>query len=91
MVKQHFCTIVEMLQSCKQISYNPKPCNYVLTTWAFVLLCTTNDDEMKKRNNSLHLKILLFLNIYRIQIIQNTAQLSSKGRSAKQVGIKSLN
>ncbi len=76
-----------MLQSCKQISYNPKPCNYVLTTWAFVLLCTTNDDEMKKRNNSLHLKILLFSDIYRIQIIPNTAQLYPRGDQLSKGGL----
>jgi len=44
-----------------------------------MLLHTTNDDEMTKENKGLHLKILLFSNIYKIQIVQKTAQLS-KGR-----------
>jgi hypothetical protein len=43
-------------------------------TWA---LHTTNDDEMTKKKD-LDLKTLLFLNTYRIQIVQNIAQLSSK-------------
>jgi hypothetical protein len=47
----------------------------------FALLYTTSDDEMtKKERKGLHLKTLLFLNIYNIQIVQNIAQLSSKGR-----------
>jgi hypothetical protein len=45
----------------------------------FVLLHTTNDDEMTPKKK-LHLNFLLFLDIYRIEIVQNTAQLSSKGR-----------
>jgi hypothetical protein len=47
------------------------------------LLRTTNVNEMtpkKKNKKSLHLKFLLFSDIYRIQIVQNIAQLSSKGR-----------
>jgi len=52
----------------------------------FVLLCSISDNEMtkKKGGGGLHLKILLFsyiyIYIYRNQIVQNTAQLSSKGR-----------
>jgi hypothetical protein len=47
----------------------------------FTLLCTTSDDEMTKKKKGLHLKNLLFscIYIYKIQIVQNTAQLSSKG------------
>jgi hypothetical protein len=46
-----------------------------------LLYTTTSEDEMtKKRKKGLHLKILLVLNIYKIQIVQNIAQLSSKGR-----------
>jgi len=45
------------------------------------LLHTTSDDEMKKKKKKgLHLKTLLFQYIYIIQIVQNIAQLSSKGR-----------
>jgi hypothetical protein len=44
-----------------------------------MLLRTINDDEIVKGNKGLHLKNLLFLDIYRIQIVQNTTQLSSKG------------
>ncbi len=39
-----------------------------------------SDDEMKKEKKGLHLKTLLFSYMYRIQIVQNIAQLSSKGR-----------
>jgi hypothetical protein len=39
------------------------------------LLCTIGDDKMTKKKKGLHLKILLFSNIYRIQIVQNIAQL----------------
>jgi hypothetical protein len=46
-----------------------------------MLLHTINDDEMiKNGGGGLHLKTLLFSYIYRIQIVQNTTQLSSKGR-----------
>jgi hypothetical protein len=42
------------------------------------LLHTTSNDEMtKKKKKDLHLKTLLFLHIYRIQIVQKIAQLSS--------------
>jgi hypothetical protein len=37
------------------------------------LVRIANDDEMTKRNKGLHLKTLLFLDIYRIQILQNIA------------------
>jgi hypothetical protein len=42
------------------------------------LLHITSDNEMTKINKCLHLKKKT--DIYRIQIAQNTAQLSSKGR-----------
>jgi hypothetical protein len=51
----------------------------------FALLHSTSHDEMtknkktKKQKKGLHLRTLLFLDIYRIQILQNIAQLSSKG------------
>jgi hypothetical protein len=53
---------------------------FIIVFWRFinlgyVLLCTTSD----KKNKGLHLKTLLFSSIYRIQIVQNTTQLSSKG------------
>ncbi len=54
--------------------------NYELINLGSALLHTTNDNEMTKKKTGLHLKTLLFLNIYRIQIVQNTTQLSSKGR-----------
>jgi hypothetical protein len=41
---------------------------------------TTNDDEMTQKKKGLCLKFLLFSDIYWIQIVQKTAQLSSKGR-----------
>ncbi len=53
---------------------------------SFVLLHITNDNEMTEkgggggRGRDLHLKTLLFSNIYIIQIVQNTTQLSSKWR-----------
>ncbi len=40
------------------------------------LLCTSK----KTKKKGLHLKTLLFSDIHRIQIVQNIAQLSSKGR-----------
>jgi len=43
------------------------------------LLHTIRDNEMTKKKGVLHLKNLLFSNIYRIQIVQNIVQLSSKG------------
>jgi len=46
-------------------------------------LCTAMHyqwDEWQKWNKGLHLKTLLFSDIYRIQIVQNITQLSSKGR-----------
>jgi hypothetical protein len=48
----------------------------------WVLCCYALLVTMKrqKRNEGLHLKTLLFLDLYRIQIVQNIAQLSSKGR-----------
>jgi len=51
----------------------------------FALLHSTSHEEMtknkktKKQKKGLHLRTLLFLDIYRIQILQNIAQLSSKG------------
>jgi hypothetical protein len=39
-----------------------------------------NDNEMTKKEKGLYLKTLLFSDIYKIQIVQNTTQLSSKGR-----------
>jgi hypothetical protein len=35
---------------------------------------------MTQKNKGLHLKTLLFKNIYKIQIVQKNMQLSSKGR-----------
>jgi uncharacterized membrane protein len=49
----------------------------------FVLLHTTKNHEMtkkKQKQKCLHLKTLLFSDLYRIQIVQKTTQLSSKGR-----------
>jgi hypothetical protein len=47
-----------------------------------MLLHTTSNDEMtkKKKKKGLHLKTLLFSDIYRIQIVYKTDWLSSKGR-----------
>jgi hypothetical protein len=45
----------------------------------FVLLHTTKDHEMTKKQKGLHLKTLLFSDLYRVQIVQKTTQLSSKG------------
>jgi hypothetical protein len=45
-----------------------------------MFLGTTNDNDMTKKIKDLHLKTLLFLNIYKIQIVQNADQLLSKGR-----------
>jgi hypothetical protein len=45
-----------------------------------MLLSITSDNKMTKKNKGAHLKTLLFLDIYRIQILQNITQLSSKGR-----------
>jgi hypothetical protein len=51
-----------------------------------MLLHITSDDEMTQKKRGLHLKSLLFSCIYiyihthRTQILQNIAQLSSKGR-----------
>jgi len=42
-----------------------------------MLLCITNDNEITKNKKGLHLKTLLFSDIYKIQ---NISQLSSKGR-----------
>jgi hypothetical protein len=36
--------------------------------------------KWQKENKGLHLKTLLFSDIYMIQIVQKNAQLSSKGR-----------
>jgi hypothetical protein len=50
------------------------------------MLDITSDDETTKKKRGLHLKTLLFSCIYiyiythRTQILQNIAQLSSKGR-----------
>jgi len=45
------------------------------------MCCYTTLVMMKwqKENKGLHLKTLLFLGIYKIQIVQNIARLSSKG------------
>jgi len=47
----------------------------------FALLCTTSNDEMTKQQKRFTLEIFVILKyIDRIQIVQKTAQLSSKGR-----------
>jgi hypothetical protein len=45
----------------------------------FALLRPISDDEMTQKKKDLHLKTLLFSDIYIIQIVQSTGQLSSKG------------
>ncbi len=52
---------------------------YIIIKLGLCVLRTTNDNEMTKINKGLHLKFLLFSDIYKIQIVQNTTQ-SSKGR-----------
>jgi hypothetical protein len=47
-----------------------------------MLIRTTNGNEMTKKKGGgggSHLKTLLFSDIYKIQIVQNTTQLSSRG------------
>jgi hypothetical protein len=53
---------------------------YQIINLGFMLPHTTNDDEMTQKKKGLCLKFLLFSDIYWIQIVQKTAQLSSKGR-----------
>jgi len=45
-----------------------------------MLLCTTNDNEMTKKKKGFTFENFVISDMYRIQIVQNTAQLSSKGR-----------
>jgi hypothetical protein len=45
-----------------------------------MLLCITSDDEMTKKKGFTFANFVIFKYIYRIQIVQNVVQLSSKGR-----------
>jgi len=61
--------------------------NYLFNckTWALhcyiilVMMKWQKTKKKQKQKKGLHLRTLLFLDIYRIQILQNIAQLSSKG------------
>jgi hypothetical protein len=69
----HFFNIKTWALCCYALSF------FKYQNLGFALLCTS-DDEMTKKKKGLHMKTLLFSDIYRIQIIQKITQLLSKGR-----------
>jgi hypothetical protein len=58
------------------MNYQSKLITNQVLNLGYTLLHSTSDGEMKKK---IHLKKNLFSYIYKIQIVQNIAQLSSKG------------